>query len=366
VLTTKVMVIDDEPGFCNFVNEVLKDSYDVLKYSQTEQAISQYEKLKPDIVLLDINMPDINGYDLCREIKATDKENESSVIFISGYETDKEWLKSFEAGGDHFIAKPVNVDELLYKVQSVAKYLESKKTQVHLGKMAQQTAFSSMEEASTYGIVLQFLKRDYMTQAELTQALFDALRKLGLRASMKIQHEEGVNFACEGKGSCSPIEMEVFGLLENHGRLYSFGSRMIINDREVSLLIKNMPIEDDFRTGLLRDVLAVAVEGFRSRMIEIWRKNALQNVVVSVNDLLGDVSEKLNHFRGNTVKVMDNIHIDVSAAMKVHDFSELQEEYFASIVEEGMVEMVTAQEKGAELTQKFGCIIQEVEKALRL
>jgi len=61
------------------------------------------------------------------------------------------------------------------------------------------------------------------------------------------------------------MEVELFDVLKNRGRLYNFGPRMIINDSHVSVLIKNMPLDDEIQVGRLRDILAVIIEGFEAR-----------------------------------------------------------------------------------------------------
>ena len=364
MLETKVLVVDDDPDFCNFAMEVLKDSYSVTTCTESDLVINQCKEEQPDIILLDINLNNANGYELCKKIKAANQEHQNSVIFVSGHDEEEQYLKSFEVGGDYFVQKPVNVKELQYKVGAVTKYLESKKLQTKKSEMAQKAAFSSMEEASCYGLVMQFLKKEYSTTNSLIQSFFECLQRLGIHASLKMQREDSVTFLRDGQYNCSPIEKDVFQILKNRGRIYSFGTRLIINDRDISLLIKNMPIDDDLKSGLLRDALIVLVEGFRSRIIEIWRKEVLFDIVRDIKNLLGDVNGNFQGFRGNTVKIMDQIQFDISTSMRLYDFTESQEDYITSILEDGLMELVSTQEHAATITDEFERIIRVAKNAL--
>ena len=363
-LTTKVLVVDDDPDFCDFAIEILQETYSVTKCTQPELVIDQCAEEKPDIILMDINLSNANGYELCKQIKTANDEYQNSVIFISGHDDEEQYIKSFEAGGDHFVQKPINVKELHYKVNAISKYLESKKNQTEKNKLAQKVAFSSMEEASCYGLIMQFLKKEYSTTNSLIQYFFECLKKLDINASLKMQREDSVIFLRDGEYNCSPIEKDVFNILKNRGRIYSFGSRLIINDKNISLLVKNMPIDNEAKSGLLRDALIVLVEGFRSRIIEIWRKELLFDIVRDIKNLLDKVNDNFQDFRGNTVKVMDQVQFDISTSMRLYDFTEAQEEYISSIIEDGLMEMVSAQEHGAKITDEFERVICVAKKAL--
>lgn len=109
--------------------EILQEIYSVTKCTQPELVIDQCEEEKPDIILMDINLSNANGYELCKQIKTANDEYQNPVIFISGHDDEEQYLKSFEAGGDHFVQKPINVKELHYKVGAISKHLESKKKQ---------------------------------------------------------------------------------------------------------------------------------------------------------------------------------------------------------------------------------------------
>ena len=128
-LATKALVVDDEPGFCDFAIEVLQETYSVTKRTLPELVIDQREEEKPDIILMDINLNSANYYELCKQIKSANDEYQNSVISVSGHDDEEQYLKSFEVGSDHFVQKPINVKELHYKVGAISKHLESKKKQ---------------------------------------------------------------------------------------------------------------------------------------------------------------------------------------------------------------------------------------------
>ena len=101
-----------------------------------------------------------------------------------------------------------------------------------------------MEEASCYGLVMQFLKKEYPTTNSLIQYFFECLKKLDINASLKMQREDSVIFIRDGEYNCSPIEKDVFNILKNRDRIYSFESRLIINDNFQSFRRNTVKVMD--------------------------------------------------------------------------------------------------------------------------
>ena len=101
-----ILVVDDEPTNLALMRETLDASYTLAFARNGAETLSAVAKHRPALVLLDIDLPDANGYDLCRQIKLLDTSQAIQVIFVTGF-TDPEHEKAgFEAGGVDYIVKP--------------------------------------------------------------------------------------------------------------------------------------------------------------------------------------------------------------------------------------------------------------------
>jgi len=113
----RILIVDDDPINVEVLQKVLTAHYELDVASSGEQCLEKMSRFRPALVLLDIMMPGINGYDTCRRIKETERGNTTQVILVSARASTKERLEGYEAGADDYVAKPFDHDELLAKVR---------------------------------------------------------------------------------------------------------------------------------------------------------------------------------------------------------------------------------------------------------
>lgn len=114
---SSILVVDDTPTQVRLLSEILRLSgYRVAGASDAEQALQALADERPDLILLDVQMPGMDGYALCRELRAAPATCDIPVIFISGGDAIADKVKAFASGGVDYIAKPFHRDEVLARV----------------------------------------------------------------------------------------------------------------------------------------------------------------------------------------------------------------------------------------------------------
>lgn len=114
-----ILIVDDAVINIGMLEDILSDlGYDTLSASSAAEATSLLMEKFPDLVLLDIMMPDINGYEFCQMLKENPYTRDIPVIFVSAAESDDEMEKAFEIGGVDFIKKPFNSTEIKTRVST--------------------------------------------------------------------------------------------------------------------------------------------------------------------------------------------------------------------------------------------------------
>lgn len=113
----KVLVIDDFVDSCTVISEILSPYFECKTTSDSHLALNLILDFKPNIVLLDYQMPRLNGAELCKSLKENPHTKDIPIIFMSGVATEDERVETLELGGDDFIAKPFHPKELILRIK---------------------------------------------------------------------------------------------------------------------------------------------------------------------------------------------------------------------------------------------------------
>jgi putative two-component system response regulator len=118
----KIMVVDDDPRNVKLLEaNLLPLNYEVIKVFNGEDALTIVNKVDVDLILLDIMMPDMDGYEVCRRLKASEATRLIPVILVTALDSIEDKIKGIEAGADDFLTKPPNKSELLARTRSLIK-----------------------------------------------------------------------------------------------------------------------------------------------------------------------------------------------------------------------------------------------------
>jgi len=117
--TEDILVVDDTPDSLRLLTDLLaKHGYRVRPASDGALALKSVAARTPDLILLDVNMPGMDGYEVCRRLKADEKSSRVPVIFISAFGDTRQKVTGFEAGGVDYITKPFEAEEVLARVRT--------------------------------------------------------------------------------------------------------------------------------------------------------------------------------------------------------------------------------------------------------
>jgi len=122
-----VLVVDDVLQNLQVIGTALMDAgYEISMATNGQQCLEMLETIYPDLILLDIMMPEMNGYEVCKKIKSNDVLKEIPIIFLTAKTETKDILEAFEAGGSDYVTKPFNQAELLARVNTHITLRKSK------------------------------------------------------------------------------------------------------------------------------------------------------------------------------------------------------------------------------------------------
>ncbi|OGK95504.1 MAG: guanylate cyclase [Candidatus Rokubacteria bacterium RIFCSPHIGHO2_02_FULL_73_26] len=121
----KLLVVDDTPQNVKLLADLLTvKGYAVVTARSGREALEQVARARPDLVLLDVVMPEMSGYEVCRAIRANPATAALPVVMVTALDPAQERVKGIEAGADDFLSKPINQPELLARVRSLLRIKE--------------------------------------------------------------------------------------------------------------------------------------------------------------------------------------------------------------------------------------------------
>jgi DNA-binding response OmpR family regulator len=118
--TGKILVIDDEPEITEIIATFLTEAgYQVETENSGMTGLEKAKEFKPDLILLDIMMPFMDGYEVCEELKKISHTKKTPVVFLTAKDSRSDEGRSFRSGGDMFIKKPFSCERLLEMVKVI-------------------------------------------------------------------------------------------------------------------------------------------------------------------------------------------------------------------------------------------------------
>lgn len=261
-----ILVVDDSIPDLQLITNLLKQNYQVSVATTGNRALEMIAQNRPDMVLLDINLPDISGYDVCRRIRT--KDEMLKVVFVSSSNTTEEILKGYDVGGDDYICKPFAPNILTSKIAQAMKH---QRVIAAVTSQASGLAMEAMTNLGELGAVLTFLRSSFRATNidDLGQLLVSYMDNFGLQVSLQLRTSTRKKHF-SNNGWVTPIEEELLTRIsEMKSRFAESGVRMFIRYDNASLIIKNMPTDDDLKMGRLRDNLAILLEGANEKLAMI-------------------------------------------------------------------------------------------------
>jgi DNA-binding response OmpR family regulator len=288
-----LFVVDDDPAARMIVSFELDDpAFRVIEFDNAEACLAALEQ-RPDVLLLDVEMPGMDGIALCREVRAAGLD-QAQVIFISGHDDLDTRLRAYDAGGNDFMVKPYAPAELVRKVRLAERVLEERHGLSSQASYAQQAAFTAMSSMGEMGLVLEFMRQSFSraTPDELAEAVFQALGQYGLHGLLELD-ADGQARCYSSLGVCSALESSILGHTRCLQRIFQFHDRLAINYPRITLLVLDLPLHDPDRIGRLRDHLAILAEAASARLAAMASESLRLAQSAGIGDAVAELTRAL-------------------------------------------------------------------------
>ncbi|MDI4651421.1 MULTISPECIES: PleD family two-component system response regulator [Pseudoalteromonas] len=367
----RILAVDDEPFNLEIIEEILEDlDFELKMVNSGPECLEVVEEFDPQVILLDVSMPQMSGYDVCRKLKENPITQKIIVMFVSARGTVEERMEGYSVGAEDYIVKPFSHEELRLKLQHLNQVLIEKESLEQQVEDATSTAFNAMANSSEMGQIVNYIEHigAIEDEQELGKALLNCLSSFDLQSNVEFRLATGVeHFSVSGM--CSPIVIELFEMLKNKGRLHEFSNRILVNYEMISLLILNMPEQDPDKHGRIRDHICFLVSVTEQQLKAILTKKELLQQQQQLNDAVSKVHSKftglielLNENRINNEAIFKQLQEDLERRIPTMGLDEDQEVFIYQKVDETIQNSVAREESVKGVKAAF----KEIENDLSL
>ena len=343
-----VYVVDDDPLVLEVVRTILEADCRIQTFLSAEECIVRLADEKPDFLLLDINLPGVDGYTLCRRIKDDPGLRLVPVTFVSAHDTIDDRLRGYDAGGEDFIVKPFAPEELLRKLkvaQNMVLNQRSLAVQLEDAELLSSLVMANMDET---GILLQFMSKLIAMDSadEIAAGLLELMQRYKLDGVVQTRFGRTTQ-TLSAAGRNLPLEVSVIEHLRGQGRIFEFRRRGVHNFERVTLMVNNLPITDPDFCGRLRDHLSVAAQGVDSRLKALETEKSNRLAQLGIQSALENVSETIEALHqaqhanvAASSKLVSELHESLLNSFYRLGLTDAQEEFLQGMVGDFMTRMV--------------------------
>lgn len=368
----KILAVDDESTNLLIIKELLEDEYEIVCLESPLEVEPKLQDFFPDLILLDVNMPEKDGYEVCSWLKEEFEYQDIPVVFVSAKDSVEERLAGYDVGGFDYIVKPFEYSEFLHKIEKISQRIDEMNSIKKDYQSAFDTAMQAMSGAGELGVVMQFLDNIIACEeySEVVNKMFETLNSFGLNCSLQIRvSDDTLNFSSEG--SINPLEAELLTKVKNKGRFVDSGCRTFVNFDRISILIKNMPVDDQVIYGRIKDNIPPMLNGAEARIKAIEdelllkeKKQILKKSIDKTHTALNLAKEKLNELKLQNTTLMENLIREIDTELLSLELTEQKEAYLLKILESNKKKVSSSYEDGMKLEDIFQKIIDRLSYAI--
>ncbi len=368
----KIMIVDDDPVVSFMLGALLtKSGYEIVELASGEDCLARVDSLQPDVIFLDIEMPGIDGYETCMQLRAREETRDLMIIFLSARDNIESRLAAFDVGGDDFIAKPFVGDEVCRKAHVAVRLKQARKQlllEKNLANSDTLLALTSLEETN---IVLKFTRSSLRCHSleSLATLTVNTLRDCGLTSHVQIRSNYST-LTITANGQASPLDASVIELSKGQGRIFQFKRRMIVNYDSISILVIDLPIEDSLAVGRIRDYVAImcesgedAIANILLRMDDNARAAELQEIVVATQAVLAKLQTSYRSLQYDTRCGLDLFTQKLQDIYASLGLLESQEATINGVFRGAVRDISRILDKGLSVDEDFQRVIERLAKA---
>ncbi|GFD88272.1 hypothetical protein KUL152_04980 [Tenacibaculum sp. KUL152] len=327
----EILIVDDDAISLEILENTLTE-FQVVSFTSPKKALTFAQQLPspPALIVLDIMMPEMNGFDMCTELREIFNDETTDIVFCTSSSELEERLKGFEVGATDFIIKPIVPSELQRKADKIVSTVKFRKQSLEDSKATNSAVKVALSTLGEQNNLVHFLRAAHKCNSveSLNRQIVKSMSDYGLKAIVRAQYQVGESELVSietSEVSVGALESELLSRLSSSDRIMTRGRRLFLNYPPFTQIVKNMPDDEDF-AGRLRDYLAIILEAAVQRYQVIVLDIQVAQMIEEL-DSIQKKAEKNNQDKMQTVlTALTSMVASLEARIFDYGLSEFQED----------------------------------------
>lgn len=297
----QILIVDDHPANLASLEEILRESYRITTALNGQICLDLTYQLHPDLILLDVDMPVMDGLSVCRKLKADPSTTLIPIIFVTALSRLEERLAGYRAGADDYVSKPYDVHELLAKIRIALNNSHDLKVVKQRSHQLESDVVESLSTCRELDALRQFAQNvsGCIDVRSLGDCLLQTFDRFGLRVIVRML---GNSHYFSHAGEVGALDQEMMEAMYDKGRMIDFGHRTLINAEHLSVLVRNMPVHDSIRYRRWKENINLLV-GVMNNCIDAVDAPSLQQHQASLNLLVKGLDQLIESLQDPAMQI---------------------------------------------------------------
>ena len=353
------------------LHQKLHIDFDVTDVNSSIDCLKTLATRQYKLVLIDLGLliPSL-AFELCRSIRT---QSDIPVILVTEEEAQSERLQAYDCGVDDYLAMADLSSKLHRRLEYlIVNKIANDQLKVQL-EQANEMAFVAMKDTSDLGVNIHFFLESNSCNNldELGMCFFQALNNYGLRSSLQMRSEYGVK-NMEANGMEKPLESRLLSEMKGEGRYVDFSQRSVMNYGSVSLLVKNMPLDDEKKYGAIKDNVFSLLQGADARIQSLdnlkslsIEKDLVKEMVDKMKAVMASVDANYQNVMRDIAGVVEEMADGVEHSIQFLGMDEHQERTLQLTMQRGIDSTTDIFSKGLEVDEELQHFLAKMDGAFQ-
>ncbi|MCW8092463.1 hypothetical protein [Alteromonas sp. ASW11-130] len=330
-----LLIVEPDDTQSEIYELALSDSFNISKVKDFPSATHALKTDHQHLVICEWQIEQQTADSLGALVDEGDQFSEPIIIVVTEEKSEVAMTKAFQGGISYYFTKPYKVIQFTENILALKKNIEA----IHGVKKAvsesQEVTQTALSQASIYGIGMDLAASISSAgdSRSIAKRILLTLAGSGIHCALSLRSENHTEYFDTDLTPCDETTEKVFNVLHDKGRIYRFGRRIMLNDGDVSLLVKHITDNDTVIYDCILDMGAKLITSINTQHVKLLQQKALYDTYSDMQVVLGKLNENVINLSKEMRTIVDTVSAKIHLSFHELELTEVQENFFVDLIE---------------------------------